>query len=111
MRGGGTLAIMLAAAMLAPAPTMAEDDRSRLAYGRHLSQECTTCHGADAAQGKESGIPRIAGRPASEITQALKAFRSGERSNPVMVSVARSLDEAQIAALAAYFSSLGAAEK
>jgi cytochrome c553 len=36
----------------------------------------------------------------------LRAFREGRRTNPVMVSVARSLDERQIAALAAYFASV-----
>lgn len=48
----------------------------------------------------------IAGRPASQINELLHAFQEGRRTNPVMVSVARSLDERQIAALAAYFASL-----
>jgi cytochrome c553 len=100
-----TLAIVLAA--LVPASAAAEDTRSLLPYGRHLSQECTACHGADAGQGKESGIPCLAGRPAAELTDLLHAFREGRRTNPVMVSVAKSLDEQQIAALAAYFASLG----
>ena len=82
---------------------------SLLPYGRHLAQECTACHGADAGQGKESGIPRLAGRPAAELTDLLHAFREGRRTNPVMVSVAKSLDEKQIAALAAYFASLSKA--
>lgn len=102
-----TLAIVLAA--LVPASAPAEETGSLLPYGRHLSQECTACHGADAGRGKESGIPRLAGRPAAELTDLLHAFREGRRTNPVMVSVAKSLDETQIAALAAYFSSLGAA--
>lgn len=99
-----TLAIVLAA--LVPASAAAEETGSQLPYGRHLSQECTACHGADAGQGKESGIPRLAGRPATELTDLLHAFREGRRTNPVMVSVAKSLDEKQIAALAAYFASL-----
>ena len=65
--------------------------------------------GADAGQGKESGIPGLAGRPVAELTDLLHAFREGRRTNPVMVSVAKSLDEQQIAALAAFFASLSSA--
>jgi cytochrome c553 len=39
-----------------------------------------------------------------QLIAALKAYRAGSRTNPVMQSVARSLDEAEIEALAAYFS-------
>jgi cytochrome c553 len=102
-----TLAIVLAA--LAPASAAAEETGSLPPYGRHLAQECTACHGADAGQGKESGIPGLAGRPAAELTDLLHAFREERRTNPVMVSVAKSLDEQQIAALAAYFASLSKA--
>lgn len=107
MPRGVTLAIVLAA--LVPAAAAAEETGSLLPYGRHLAQECTACHGADAGEGKESGIPRLAGRPAAELTDLLHAFREGRRPNPVMVSVAKSLDEQQIAALAAYFASLSRA--
>ena len=99
------IATVLAALVAASA---AQESGSLQAYGRHLAQECTACHGADAGQGKGSGIPLIAGRPATELTELLHAFREGRRTNPVMVSVAKSLDEKRIAALAAYFSSLGA---
>jgi cytochrome c553 len=93
-------------AVLAAASGAAEESGSLQVYGRHLAQECRACHDADAGQGKESGIPAIAGKPAAELTDLLHAFREGRRTNPVMVSVARSLDERQIAALAAYFASL-----
>ena len=66
MPRGVTLAIVFAA--LAPSSAAAEETGSLLPYGRHLAQECTACHGADAGQGKESGIPRLAGRPAAELT-------------------------------------------
>ena len=36
----------------------------------------------------------------------LKFYQAGERTNPVMVSVAKSLDADQLAALAAYYGSL-----
>jgi cytochrome c553 len=94
-------AIILAA--LGASPACAQGAGASLAYGRHLAQECGACHLPAAAAG---GIPVIAGKPAAEIADLLHAFREGRRTNPVMVSVAKSLDETQIAALAAYFASL-----
>jgi len=96
-------AIVLAAS--AAGAAAAEEAGALLAYGRHLAQECAACHGREGA-GTGGGIPIIAGKPAAEVSQLLHAFREGRRTNPVMVSVAKSLDERQIAALAAYFASL-----
>jgi cytochrome c553 len=111
MTRGVTFAVVLAVlgTCLARSRTAcAEEAASLLAYGRHLASECTACHSAEAQAGpdKAGGIPVIAGRPAPEINELLPAFREGRRANPVMVSVARSLDERQTAALAAYFASL-----
>jgi cytochrome c len=78
-------------------------DPKKIAYGRHLSGECATCHRPD---GPVSGIPSITGRDADEFIKTLGLYRNGERNNPAMVSVAQSLDDDQIKALAAYFGSL-----
>ena len=72
-------------------------------YGEYLAGECTTCHRIDGAQ---SEIPSIVGWDAEALTAVLKSYKSGELDNPAMVSVAKSLDDEQIKALAAYFSSL-----
>jgi cytochrome c len=74
-----------------------------LAYGEYLSSECVTCHRAPA---KERAIPAIIGLPQSYFVNALRDFRAGRRANPLMQNVARSLDDEQIEALAAYFASL-----
>ncbi len=105
MTRAATFAIVLAALGTGAAP--AEEAGSLLAYGRHLAQECAGCHANQAAA--PGGIPIIAGKPATELSELLRSFREGRRTNPVMVSVAKSLDERQIAALAAYFSSLAPA--
>jgi cytochrome c553 len=46
------------------------------------------------------------GWDAERFTTTLRFYQAGARTNPVMVSVARSLDEDQVAALAAYYGSL-----
>ncbi len=83
----------------------ADDPEALRRYGRHLAQECTSCHRSDTV---DRAIPSLAGRPQSEIVALLQGFREGRKTNAVMISVAKSLDETQSAALAAYFSSLPA---
>ena len=80
----------------------AEDGRVK-AYGTHLAQECTGCHRID---GIDNGIPSIIGWNAEVFVATLKFYQSGTRTNPVMVSVANSLNEKQFEALATYFASL-----
>jgi cytochrome subunit of sulfide dehydrogenase len=94
-------AIVLAFGLSAVAA--AEDPGRLAAYGRHLAQECTACHRSESAEG---AIPSLAGRPAAELAALLADFRQGRKTNPIMVSVAKSLDEKETAALALYFSSL-----
>jgi len=88
--------------VLAPA-ALADDDARLRSYGRHLAQECTSCHRVD---GVDNGIPSIVGWEVERLARTLEFYRTGERSNPVMVSVAKSLDADQVRALAAYYASL-----
>ena len=71
-----------------------------LAYGEYLASECVTCHGANAT----SSIPALHALRYEELIAALEAYREGRRTNAVMQIVARSLGDAEIEALAAYFS-------
>jgi cytochrome c len=73
------------------------------AYGAYLAGECVTCH---RASGGGAGIPPIAGLPADYLVTALVEYRSGARTNEVMVTTASRLGDAEIAALAAHFSEL-----
>ena len=93
-----TLAIAVIVAV-APAAHAAD----LMAYGRHLAGECTSCHKAD---GQDKGIPSITGWDPAEFVETLKYYQSGARPNPAMQSVAQSLDDQQLQALAAYFGSL-----
>jgi cytochrome c553 len=96
------LGAVLILAMPAARGLGADLDKKR-AYGKHLAAECTACHSLD---GIEVGIPSIVAWPAADFVHALKAFKDGHRSNPAMVSVAQSLDQEQMEALALYFGSL-----
>lgn len=90
-------------AMLVPGVGYAAD----LELGEYLSSECTTCH---QNNGASDAIPTIAGWPASFMVMVLEQYRVGERQNPVMRSVVQNLNEEEIAALAAWFEQVEAAQ-
>jgi cytochrome c len=69
-----------------------------LGYGAYLASDCTSCH-ADAAA---EGTPRIRDLPAGTIVAALVDYRRGARQHQVMETIARSLGDEEIAALAAF---------
>lgn len=97
---------LLGGVVMAAADVRADTKLAQLqAYGEHLAQECIACHRTD---GKDQGIPGIVGWAPDIFATTMKAYRSeafAERRNPVMVSVARSLNDDEIAALAVYFGS------
>ena len=103
----GALGLLIACVIAVPAKGTisfaSANDAKLLAYGRHLSGECAACH---RPEGAAAGIPSIAGRDAQELISTIGLYRSGERKNAAMVSVAQSLDDEQIKALATYFASL-----
>lgn len=71
-----------------------------------LSGACANCHGTE---GRSNGVvPVIAGRPASVLESKLLAFKRGEDPTAtVMTRHATGYTDAELAALAAYFSKLG----
>jgi cytochrome c553 len=68
---------------------------------------CAACHGANGL-GVDAPLepkpPILAGQHADYLEQALSAYRNGRRKNLVMDGMAQSLTDADIKALAAYFS-------
>lgn len=72
-------------------------------YGAYLAQECTACHRAGGTD-----VPGINGHPAWYSHLALTEYQDGTRDNDAMRLVARSLDEEQKIAVAAYFETLDA---
>jgi cytochrome c553 len=99
-----TLFLLAAALGLGALQAAAADEEARLKrYGRHLAQECAACHRMD---GIDAGIPPINGWEVERFIATLGAYQTGERSNPAMGSVARSLDADQVRALATYFAAL-----
>ena len=70
-----------------------------LELGEYLSAECTTCHRADMVN---DGIPSMFGLPEHVFIDRMGQYRDGRRDNEIMRNVAGSLDDEELAALAAY---------
>jgi len=78
------------------------------AVGKAKSVVCATCHGADGIAIAPI-YPNLKGQKAPYLVGALKAYKSGQRKggiSAIMVPQAMSLSDADMADLAAYYSSL-----
>lgn len=64
--------------------------------------ECMGCHGV-GGNARAQTYPRLAGQPEAYLKKQLKAFVSGERSDPAMTSLALSMPDKELEALATHF--------
>jgi cytochrome c553 len=111
------LATYFAAASAPRVVTPSTASRSQLALGGRLArqgsevkrvQACDSCHGPDGV-GVLHAAPYLAGQSSEYLASALTSFQQGTRKNDpgqLMTSVAKQLEASDIAAAAAYFSSL-----
>jgi cytochrome c553 len=74
------------------------------AAGQTKSAPCAACHGVDG-NSVTAEWPSIAGQHAAYIARQLRAFQDGLRENVLMSGFASTLNEQDIADLAAYFES------
>ncbi|MCW5714734.1 MAG: c-type cytochrome [Bauldia sp.] len=67
-----------------------------------LAAACFNCHGPEGVG--QGPIPAIAGMPAEQLVAMLNAFKANEVPGAtIMGRLARGYDDAEIAAIAAYF--------
>lgn len=85
------------------------DARGRLpgdpAAGKEKAAACGACHGADGNGVEPNALnaPTLAGQHADYLLHALKAYKTGGRSNGLMVGQVATLSDADMADLASYF--------
>lgn len=96
-------------ALTAPAALKGDPVAGRL---KSEEERCQECHGHDGnAQDIEDGVgnigkfPRLAGQLPAYIVKQMRDFRSGARQNDTMAIMARSVSDADVADIAAYFAS------
>ena len=76
------------------------------AAGKTKSATCAACHGL-AGISPNDLWPNLAGQKQGYLVAQMKAYRDGQRVNPVMSPMAAGLSDQDIADLAAYYSGLG----
>ncbi|OGT21155.1 MAG: hypothetical protein A2V90_07180 [Gammaproteobacteria bacterium RBG_16_57_12] len=74
------------------------------ATGEEKSATCQGCHGADG-NSPSADFPSLAGQNATYIIKQLQNFKEGKRSNETMSAMAATLEDQDMADIAAYFSS------
>ena len=92
-------------------PTSIAADPAAVARGRAASQQCVICHGPAGKGDPAKGIPDLSGQPAGYLASQMALFKADRRSpgdEPLkaMKALMKTIPEAQIPDLAAYYSSL-----
>jgi cytochrome c553 len=99
-----TRSMVLAAAVALAgmtAPALAAGDA---AAGKAKSAACAMCHGPN---GEGTAMaPKLTGKSAADLGQAMQDYKSGKKDNAMMKSQAASLSADDIANLAAYYASI-----
>jgi len=72
--------------------------------GEQKAERCASCHG-QKGNSNNAQWPNLAKQQPTYMTNQLKAFKAGDRINPVMQPMAGQLSNEDINDLAAYFSS------
>ncbi len=73
--------------------------------GKAKTQVCAGCHGADGIA-TNPAYPNLAGQNAQYLVAAMKAYKDGSRTNPIMKPMVEALSDADIENIAAYYASL-----
>jgi cytochrome c553 len=95
---GLAFALAALAPAYAAAQTKAPGDRE---LGQYLASECAGCHQATGQQ--TAGVPAIVGWPEDQFVAVMQAYKSKERPNQIMQTIAGRLSAEEIAALAAWY--------
>jgi cytochrome c553 len=97
------LAFLLACAIAVCGPAAAagnpESGKAKAA------QVCAACHGAEGNKPSAPDQPILAGQYPDFLVKALKDYKSGKRSNPIMQGFAGQLSVKDMEDLAAWFAS------
>ena len=77
---------------------------SRFAMAAEAPAGAVSCSGCHAGSARvETPVPRLAGRPAAEITDATLAYKSGKLPGTIMDRIAKGFSDEEIRAIAAWY--------
>jgi len=73
------------------------------ASGEMLGNTCAGCHGTNGVS-TGPAAPSIAGHDYDYLIESMNQFKAGERNSTIMTRIAKGYDDADIEAMAKYFS-------
>ena len=85
-------------------PMARAGEADAIGRGATLALNCTMCHGAQGMSAADA--PNLAGQYPEVVVKQLRDYSDGRRSSSIMQAIARSLSDASMADLAAYYASL-----
>lgn len=108
LMGAVAIAVALPAAAQQPAPPAPAFAAPNLTEKgvRDMAANCAACHGTRGRAAEGSAVGPLAGRSREDLARAMAEFRAGTRPATVMHQIAKGYTEAEIAAMADYFSKL-----
>lgn len=96
--------VTFASLMLLAVPVFAAERGGDPVAGAEKAQSCLACHSADAVESNPEW-PRLRGQHVDYIIQALRAYQSGDRENPIMSGQVQGLSRQDMRDIAAWFAS------
>jgi cytochrome c553 len=99
----GIAAILAAPAQAQGTPSGTQPTPPSPADIEAKAQMCAACHGANGTPLDAKTMPNIWGQQPYYILTQLVHYRNGMRENPVMASIAKTLQQSDLRPLAAYF--------
>jgi cytochrome c553 len=98
------------ATLLSATSVLAQDAKGDAKAGEAKIAMCIGCHGIAGYQASFPEIykvPKISGQSASYIVAALNAYKKGDRRHPSMRGIAQTLNDQDMADMAAYYTQHG----
>ncbi len=86
-----------------PPPAFAPSNLTPLGV-RAMAANCAACHGTNGRPAPGSTLAGLAGKPKDEIVTAMGQFKSGKKPATLMHQIAKGYTDAEIEAMADYFS-------
>ncbi len=74
------------------------------AAGKGKAAGCAGCHGLNGTSNNPM-YPNLAGQKETYLVKAIKDYRDGKRKDPMMEGMAKGLNDADIADMAAFYAS------
>ena len=96
-----SIALLATALMMSATAVQAGD----AAAGKAKAATCAGCHGQNGISANPLW-PSLAGQKDAYLVKQMKAFRDGDRNDPMMTPMAKPLTDADIDNLAAFYAGL-----